>query len=85
MFGNGFWQTCSGLSGFGRFNYGGIIMMIIGAALFLVILFLILKKSGTTFSEKGEETPLETLQRRFVNGEIDKDEFLEKKQILESR
>lgn len=84
---NGFGQFCNGLFSFGRFPYGGALTMIIGVVLILVVLYLIFRKSGgfsaSTVSES--ESPLETLQKRYVNGEIDKEEYLEKKDILKGK
>jgi len=60
--------------------------MIIGLILLLVVLYLVFRKSGVSTSFNSEsESPLEVLQKRYINGEIDKEEYLEKKDILKGR
>lgn len=83
---NGFGQFCNGLFSAGRFTYGGMVTMIIGLILLLVVLYLVFRKSGVSSSFNSEsESPLEVLQKRYINGEIDKEEYLEKKDILKGR
>jgi len=85
---NGFGQFCNGLFSFGRFPFGGAITMIIGVVLLAVLLYLIFRKNGgiSRFSNESEsDSPLDVLQKRYVNGEIDKEEYLEKKDILKSK
>jgi len=41
----------------------------------------LLPPSGSQTSE----TPMETLQKRYVNGEISKEEFIEKQEILKQK
>lgn len=82
MFGS-FGQLCNNFSSFGRHNGGGMIMMGIGIIVILVIAYFIFKKG--TFSGAGigsTERPLDILQKRFVNGEIDEAEYLSKKEAL---
>ena len=66
---------------FGHSYYGGYITMAIGLVLILVIGYLLIKKR-IPGSAEGIETPLDVLMKRYVNGEISKEEFLEKKEIL---
>lgn len=83
---NGFGQFCNGFFSMGRYPYGGSIMMIIGFILVLVVLYMVFKKTGGTASSNSEsESPLEVLQKRYINGEINKEEYLEKKDILKGR
>lgn len=83
---NGFGQFCNGFFSAGRFPYGGSIMMILGFILILVVLYLVFRKTGGGVSLNSEsESPLEVLQKRYINGEIDKEEYLEKKEILKGR
>lgn len=77
FYGNGF----DGFFQFGRFHSGGIVMMILGILLVGAIIYFALKK-GSVGSSTSSDSPMETLQKRFVNGEISKEEFLEKKEIL---
>lgn len=74
-------QTC--FSGFSRLGYGGYIMMGIGLILLLVLAYVIFKKGGLgQTGSKDSESSLDLLQKRYVNGDISKDEYLEKKEIL---
>lgn len=83
---NGFGQFCNGLFSSGRFTYGGMVTMIIGLILLLVVLYLVFRKTGVASSFNSEsESPLEVLQKRYINGEINKEEYLEKKDILKGR
>ncbi len=66
---------------FGRYQTGGFIMMILGLILIIAIAYIIFKK-GSYISSGSSDSPMETLQKRFINGEISQEEFLEKKEIL---
>ena len=74
-------RFCNGLFSFGRYNYGDFFMMGLGLIIVLVIIFFLFKK-GTFGVSNNSDSPLETLQKRYVNGEISQEEFLEKKEIL---
>jgi putative membrane protein len=78
----GFNQFCNSLFSFGRFSYGGSIIMIIGIVLLAVILFFVFRKNGFSNHTSERETPLDVLQKRYVNGDISKEEYVEKKDIL---
>lgn len=69
----------NGFDGF--FHSGGIVMLIIGILLVGAVIYFALKK-GSIGSSTTSDSPMETLQKRFVNGDISKEEFLEKKEIL---
>ena len=78
---------CDGFFGLGRFQYGGFIMMGIGLIIILVLAYFVLRR-GNLLPPTGSqphETPLETLQKRYVNGEISKEEFVEKQEILKHK
>jgi putative membrane protein len=76
-----FGQFCNGFSSFGRFHSGGFIMMGIGLVLVLVVAYFIFKNDSFLKSDSSE-SPLELLKKRYVNGEINEDEYLSKKEIL---
>ncbi|QEN06785.1 hypothetical protein EXM22_01800 [Oceanispirochaeta crateris] len=80
MFGN-FGQFCNGFSSFGKFHSGGFIMMGIGLVVILVVAYFIFKKDSFLKSDSSE-SPLELLQKRYVNGEINEVEYLSKKEVL---
>ncbi len=82
---HGFWPACGSLFTYGRFNYGGLIMMIIGVVILAVIIYLAVKKGNLSTGSGTAESPLDALQKRYVNGEINKEEYLEKKIILEGK
>jgi len=78
---------CDGFLGFGRVPYGGYIMMGIGLIIILVLVYLAVRKGNLLppSDSRSHETPLETLQKRYVNGEISKEEFVEKQEILKQK
>jgi putative membrane protein len=55
------------------------ILLIVGIVLLAVWLF---RQSGTGPGHGREETPLEILKKRYAKGEIDKEEFEQKKRDL---
>jgi len=78
---------CDGIFGFGRFHYGGYIMMGIGLVIILVLAYLAVRKGNILPSSgsQSHETPMEILQKRYVNGDISKEEFIEKQEILKQK
>lgn len=71
---------------FGPVGYGsgGYIMMGIGIILVgVLIYFLVKNRNGLKYADK--ESPLELLQKRFINGEINREEFIEMKNILKDK
>lgn len=80
---NSFGRFCDGLFTFGRYQFGGYIMMGLGLVLVLVFAYFIFKKGGISTSD-NLESPIEILQKRYVNGDIDQAEFIEKKDILKN-
>lgn len=79
---HGFWNGfCNGYPWMSRWSWGGGIMMLIGLLLVVLVIYLLFRKkeSGTDHSA---DSALEMLKRRFVNGEISREEFEEKKRIL---
>jgi putative membrane protein len=80
MHGN-YGHVFDGFFNFGRYQSGGYIMMILGIILIVAIVYFIFRKSS--FDSSGSsDSPMETLQKRYINGEISQEEFLEKKEIL---
>jgi putative membrane protein len=79
-------RFCDGLYAFGRYNIGGYFMIFTGLIIVIVIIYLLMKKSGDSITGTNHnDSPLEILQKRFVNGEINQEEFLEKKEILKGK
>ena len=76
------WGPCSGMMGWGCF--GGIMMGIIwiGAIIVIVLLIRRLLASRHVGGSKGEESALDILRKRYARGEINKEEFEEKKKDL---
>ena len=75
-------RFCSGLLAFGKHPYGGgLIMMGLGLILLLVAAYFLFKKGGSLTGET-KESPLDLLKKRYVNGEISREEYQEKKDIL---
>jgi putative membrane protein len=52
-------------------------------AIGIILIILIFARWNFTGQHKRKDTPLDILKRRFANGEINKDEFEEKKKILQ--
>ncbi len=73
-----FGHFCNGFMNYGRFNFGGIAMMIIGVILIAAVIFFALKAYGN----KNSDSPLNILEKRFVNGEINEEEYKQKKSTL---
>ena len=63
-----------------RFPLGGYTGMIIGVILIAVLIYFVVRKSG----RPGDfpESPQELLKKRYINGEISKEEYLEMKETL---
>lgn len=67
----------------------GPVMMIATLVIIVVVIVLIVRWFGGSLSwdrphglAQPRETPLEILEKRFANGEIDKEEFEERKRLL---
>ncbi len=81
-FGNGFYDCFYGI---GRYGNGGPIMMIIGLLLIGAVIYLLFKNKEISGTGTPRETPLDLLQKRYVNGEISQEEYREKKEILSQK
>jgi putative membrane protein len=73
-------RYCNGFPSYGMFHFGGIIMMILGILLVAAVIYFIWKSSSSK-----TESPLDILQKRFVNGEINEEEYKAKKETLRGR
>lgn len=72
--------------GWGHMIFGSFMMILFWGGLILVIV-LAVRWIGGGYSHgpqppAGHKTPLELLQERFARGEIDKEEFEERKRLL---
>lgn len=71
--------------GYGHMMFGGLMMLLFWGGLILVIVLAVRWLGGSPGPElraPGSKTPLEILQERFARGEIDKQEFDERKRLL---
>jgi putative membrane protein len=73
-------RYCNGFPGYGRFAFGGIGMIILGIILVAAVIYFIWKNSSSK-----TESPLDLLQKRFVNGEISEEEYKSKKETLRGK
>ncbi len=73
--------------------FGPIMMIVVLAAVITIVVLLVRWLSGGQASggdpylppERSQRKAMEILEERFARGEIDKDEFEEKKRILSNR
>jgi len=61
---------------------GGIFMIIFWGLIILGVIFLIRWLAGMTKTTKSEESALEILKKRYARGEINQEEFEQKKKDL---
>jgi len=66
----------------GWWGMGWIFMIVILGILILGLIFLSRWLLGMTKVPRGEESALEILKKRYARGEIDKEEFEQKKRDL---
>lgn len=57
-------------------------MMVFWWFLIIALIVIVVRTVLNTNKKSGNETPLEVLKRRYANGEIDKEEFEERKKDL---
>ena len=67
--------------GFWDFVFMLLTMTLIVVGVLLVIR-LVARDTSSGASSKGQETALDILQKRYAKGEIDKDEYEEKRKVL---
>jgi putative membrane protein len=84
--GPGGWETGPGMMGWGLLSwFGPFMMMIFWIAIILAIIFFIRWLSFSTRAggtSKPEDSALDILKKRYARGEINKEEFEEKKKDL---
>lgn len=71
--------------GWGHMIFGGFMMIAFwGAIILLIVLLVRWLSSGHAHGAPlpGHKTPLQILQERFAKGEIDKEEYEERKRLL---
>jgi putative membrane protein len=72
--------------GYGMGGFGSIIMLVFWIAVIVGIIFLVrwllVSTGGSGRSARSEDSALEILKRRYARGEIDKEEFEEKRRLL---
>lgn len=82
------WHMGPGMMGwgYGMGWFGTVIMAVFWVAVIVGIIFLIrwlvVSTHGSAHRGGSEDSPLEILKRRYARGEINKDEFEEKKKDL---
>lgn len=73
-------------SGWGHMIFGGLMMILFWGAVIVSIIFLVRWLSGHLGSSHSpaptQQTPLDILKERFARGEIDKDEYEERRKLL---
>jgi putative membrane protein len=67
----------------GWWGMGWIFMIILWGLLIVGLIFLIRYLIGATKTGKGQESALDILKRRYALGEINKEEFEQKKKDLQ--
>ena len=72
--------------GYGMMGWFGPIMMLVFWGLIILVLILVVRWLWTSSEKKPEqiiqESPLDILKRRYASGEIDREEFEQKKKDL---
>jgi putative membrane protein len=66
----------------GWWGIGWIFMIVILGILILGLIFLSRWLLGMTKAQRGEDSALDILKKRYARGEIDKEEFEQKKRDL---
>lgn len=71
--------------GFGHMMFGGLMMLLFWGGLIVLIIFAVRWLGGSSNPEllpPARRTPREILEERFARGEIDKEEFEERRRLL---
>lgn len=85
------WRMMGGYGGMGFFGFGFVFMLLFWALVIFAIITLVRWASGEgmgchhlRWKDEGKKnTPLDILKERYAKGEINKDEFEQKKKDLE--
>ncbi|QEA37660.1 hypothetical protein FGL86_00290 [Pistricoccus aurantiacus] len=81
-YGDSFWHPAWG---WGHMFFGGLMMIVFWGGLIALVVLLVrwLSRNDTSASDPSRRpTPLEILQERYARGEIDKQEYEERKKDL---
>jgi putative membrane protein len=62
--------------------FGPLIMILVLAAIVAAVLFLVRQTTTPSHPAPSGRTALDVLKERFARGEIDKDEFEERRRVL---
>jgi len=81
MMDSGMTQGMGMMSGYGMF-FGMFFWILLSAGVIALVLWAV-QKSGKTDSAAPQETAIDILKKRFARGEIDKEEYEEKKKTLQ--
>ncbi|GBE00444.1 hypothetical protein BMS3Abin07_02495 [bacterium BMS3Abin07] len=68
--------------GYGGFGFGSIFMILFWVILIIVAVYLVKMYFGKTRQEPGHETAEDVLKRRYAAGDISKEEFNERMEVL---
>lgn len=69
--------------GWGHMIFGSLMMILFWGGMILAVVFVIRSIQGQDKDRQAtEKSPLDILNERFARGEIDKEEFEEKKRLL---
>lgn len=63
-------------------GFGGGWMMVIWLILFILLAIVLVKVIMNSGNKKRDESPMDILEKRYARGEIDKEEFEERKNQL---
>lgn len=72
--------------GWGHMMFGGVMMIVFWGGIILLVVLLVRWAGGSgdvgRFGAHSRHTPLEILKERFAKGEIDKQEYEERRKLL---
>lgn len=68
--------------GWGHMIFGGVMMLLFWGAIVLLVVLIVRWFLGAGSQPSASKTPLDILKERFARGEIDKQEFEERKRAL---
>jgi putative membrane protein len=69
--------------GWGGMIFGPIMMIVIVVLIVLLVRWLVESGRGSASPGSSLQTPLDILKERYAKGEIDKDEFEERRHVLD--